>query len=62
MVGMLLFSAFSGFSCRKCGKIPKSEFPPNVQAKMTAGTVIMAVVAVVLLVTCVVLLIVFEVV
>jgi hypothetical protein len=49
-VGALIASAFSGFHCPKCGPIAKSEFPPDVQSKMTFGSIAMVGIAVVLLV------------
>ena len=50
LVGALLGMAFGGFQCEACGKIPKSEFPPEVQSKMTGGTMGLVGGAVVLLV------------
>lgn len=46
LVGALFYAAFGAFECRKCGKIPKNMFPQDVQAKMTLGSFIMAVVAI----------------
>jgi len=41
LVGSLIYSAFGGFECRSCGKIPKREFPPEVQSQMTVGSLMM---------------------
>jgi hypothetical protein len=41
LVGSLIYSAFGGFECPSCGKIPKHEFPPEVQTQMTKGSVMM---------------------
>ena len=50
LVGMLLFAAFSSFQCPQCGPIQKSEFPPDVRAQMTAGSLAMVGVAALLFV------------
>jgi predicted RNA-binding Zn-ribbon protein involved in translation (DUF1610 family) len=49
-VGALLFAAFGSFQCKKCGTIPKREFPPEVQQQMTLGSVGLIVGAIVLVV------------
>jgi DNA-directed RNA polymerase subunit RPC12/RpoP len=49
-VGALLASAFGSFQCKKCGKIAKREFPPDVQQKMTMGSIAIVGIAVALLV------------
>jgi DNA-directed RNA polymerase subunit RPC12/RpoP len=49
LVGALLAQAFGGFSCAKCGPIPKSEFTPDERSSMTTGSVLMVVGALVLL-------------
>jgi hypothetical protein len=49
-VGALLYAAFGSFQCKKCGPIPKREFPPEVQQQMTMGSVGLIVGAVVLIV------------
>ncbi len=46
LVGALFYAAFGSFQCSKCGKIPRSDFPSNVQAKMAIGTLLLVVVAV----------------
>ena len=46
LVGALFYAAFGAFECKKCGKIPRSEFPSDVQAKMAVGTLIMVLVAI----------------
>ena len=38
VVGALISSAFGSFECPSCGKIAKSEFPPEVRSKMMMGT------------------------
>ena len=48
-VGALIASAFAGFECPACGKIPKSEFPPEVRSKMRRGSCIMVLVAALIL-------------
>jgi hypothetical protein len=50
LVGALLGSAFGGFECAKCGKIPRKEFPPEVRNKMLLNSVLMVVGAIVLFV------------
>ncbi len=30
--------AFGAFGCKKCGKIPRAEFPPDVQNRMMLGS------------------------
>lgn len=49
LVGLLIYSAFAGYSCAKCGKIERAQFPPEVRAKMLRNSVLMVVGAVVLL-------------
>lgn len=41
LVGALIYAAFAPFSCAKCGKLEKSAFPPEVQAKMTRNSVLL---------------------
>jgi hypothetical protein len=55
-VGALLYSAFGSFQCKKCGAIPKHEFPTDVQGQMTRGSVTMVAIAVVLIIAVIVLL------
>jgi len=50
LIGSLLMAAFGAFECKKCGKIPQSEFPPEVRSKIMMGSVGMAVGAVVLVI------------
>jgi hypothetical protein len=50
LVGALFYAAFGSFECKKCGKIAKSEFPPEDQAKMITGSALMVIGAVALLV------------
>ncbi len=49
-VGALIFAAFGGFQCKKCGPIAKDEFPADVQRQMTLGSVALVCSALVLLV------------
>ena len=49
-VGALLYAAFGSFQCKKCGPIPKREFPPEVQQQMTLVSMGLIVGAVVLIV------------
>lgn len=46
LVGLLFTAAFGAFKCEKCGKIPRNEFPSDVQMKMALGTLLLVVVAV----------------
>lgn len=50
LVGLLLYSAFAGYSCAKCGKIERASFPPEVRAKMTRNSMLMVGGAIVLLI------------
>ena len=54
-VGALLYGAFGPFQCKKCGSIPKSEFPEDVRSQMTRGSIGMVVIAVIVLVAAIVL-------
>ena len=38
LVGALVFAAFAPFQCESCGKIPMSEFPPEVRSKARFGS------------------------
>jgi hypothetical protein len=38
LVGALVVGAFGAFGCKKCGKIPRAEFPPDVQNRMMLGS------------------------
>ena len=57
LVGALIAAAFGGFNCPKCGSIPKSEFPPEVQQKMTMGSVAIVFIAVAVLVVAIVIIV-----
>ena len=46
LVGLFFAAAFGAFNCEKCGKIPRKEFPSDVQMKMAAGTLLLAVLAI----------------
>lgn len=46
LVGALFYAAFGAFQCKKCGKIPRSEFPGEDRSKMALGSVIMVVIAI----------------
>jgi len=53
LVGALFYAAFGAMQCKQCGKIPRSEFPSEVQAKLALSTATMIIGAVVLLVGCI---------
>ncbi len=53
LVGALFYAAFGSMQCKQCGKIPRSEFPPEVRTRLTLTTVAMIVGGVVLLVLCI---------
>jgi hypothetical protein len=57
LVGALLYSAFGSFECKKCGKIPSEEFPPEVRQQMVLGSIGLMVGAIVLLAAVIALLI-----
>ena len=38
LVGALVVGAFGAFGCKKCGKIPRAEFPVDVQNRMMRGS------------------------
>lgn len=38
LVGALVYAAFGSFRCQTCGKIPMSEFPPEVRSKARLGS------------------------
>ena len=46
LVGALFYAAFGAFECKKCGKIPRSEFPSSIQTKMTIETLLMILAAI----------------
>ena len=56
LVGMLLYAAFAGFNCGKCGKIERSSFSPEVRSQMMRNSALMAVGAAILLVAVIALL------
>lgn len=49
VVGMLLYAAFAGFNCGKCGKLERSAFPDEVRSQMTRNSAMLGVGALVLL-------------
>jgi hypothetical protein len=57
LVGMLIMTAFSGFHCPSCGKVPRRDFPPEVRSQMMLGSVALVGGAIVLLVAVIALLI-----
>lgn len=48
LVGALFYAAFAAFECKKCGKIDRSEFPPEVRNKMTSITLLLIIGAIAL--------------
>jgi len=48
LVGALFYAAFAAFECKKCGKIDRSEFPPEVRNKMTGITILLLIGAIAL--------------
>ena len=48
LVGALFCSAFGSFVCKKCGKIPRKEFPAEIQSKMATGSIVMVIAAIAL--------------
>ena len=60
LVGALLGSAFGGFECENCGKIPRKEFPPEVRQKMMLNSLLMIAGAIVLFVVVVILIAVIQ--
>jgi hypothetical protein len=57
VVGAMIYAAFGSFSCKKCGKIARSEFPPEDQSKMTTNSVFMVIGAVVVFIAVVAILV-----
>ena len=49
LVGAMFYAAFGAFSCKKCGKISKAEFPPEDRRKMLVGTLALVIGAILLL-------------
>jgi hypothetical protein len=43
LVGALFYAAFGAFECKKCGKIARSEFPPEVRSKMAVVTFLLVI-------------------
>ena len=41
-VGALVYSSLRSFECRRCGKIPRREFPKEVRTEMIAKSVALA--------------------
>ena len=58
--GTLLYGAFGPLNCSHCGKIAKSEFPPDVQRKLTLGSIGMVLIAAGLIAVVITLLVVFQ--
>lgn len=54
LIGALITAAFGDLACKKCGKIPKGEFPPDVQSQMTRGSITLVVSAVLVFVVAIV--------
>jgi hypothetical protein len=54
---MLLYAAFAGFNCAKCGAVERSSYPPEVRSKMMMNSALMVVGAIVLLIAVVALLV-----
>ena len=50
LVGALIYAAFGAFNCNNCGKLAKSEFPPEDRSKMMMGSIGLVVAAIVLLI------------
>jgi len=53
--GFLVFlwsHAFGPLECAKCGKIPRSEFPEEIQTKMKIGSYVLFAVSIVVFGTC----------
>ena len=50
IMGSLFYAAFGSFRCPDCGKIPRSEFPPNVRRRMLLGTLLLVIPAFALLI------------
>ena len=48
LIGALFYAAFGSFQCPKCGTLARSEFPPDVRAKMDKGSFVMVLSAIVL--------------
>jgi hypothetical protein len=48
LVGALFYAAFGSFECKKCGKIARSEFPPEARNKMAIVSLLLVLGAVAL--------------
>jgi len=48
LVGILFYMAFGAFVCKNCGKIARSEFSAADKTKMTVGSIIMIILALVI--------------
>ncbi len=48
LMGWLLSSAMADFDCRRCGKILREEFPPEVQQQMASGSYTMVIIGAVM--------------
>jgi hypothetical protein len=57
LVGALIYMAFAGLSCVKCGKLQRSEFSDDDRGTMLRNSVLMFVGAFVLLAACIALVI-----
>ncbi|PZR17576.1 MAG: hypothetical protein DI536_04485 [Archangium gephyra] len=49
-MGALLYMAFAGFNCVKCGALERASFPDEVRSKMMLNSVLMIVGAIALLI------------
>ncbi|MCX6272216.1 MAG: hypothetical protein NTU44_13550 [Bacteroidetes bacterium] len=49
IVGILFTSAFGGFHCKTCGKVPFSKFPIEVRKRMIKGTLLYIIAALLVL-------------
>lgn len=56
LVGALIYLAFAGLSCAKCGKLARADFPDEDRATMTRNSVFLFIGALVLLAACIALL------
>lgn len=53
LVGALIYAAFAGFNCLKCGKLARTDFPDEDRATMMRNSVLLGVGGIVLLVVCI---------
>jgi hypothetical protein len=56
LVAAMFYAAFGAMNCKTCGKIPRSEFPSEVQTRLALTTVALIVGAIALLIVCIALL------